>query len=409
MKKLLSLFTAALLAVSISIPLTTNITAFASEYSQNGFTLTYTISGSNALITDCSGSGTSLVIPELIAGFTVSSIEKNAFDECSTLTSITIPNGVAAIKEKAFWNCSALKNVSIGSGLSEIGDYAFSACPALDSFTVSSDNSTFSAVKNMLYSKAGDSLICYAGSAAASIPEGTKNIKKAAFFGNSRLKSVQLPSSLSSIGEYAFSGCFNLGKVTIPLSVTSMGKGCFMNCSSLSMAVLGGGLKEVPEECFSMCTSLESVNIPSSITKIGAQAFFSCAKLSGVYIPITVTSIGTDAVGTKHDIRSQKNIPIKGFYISGSIKSTASAYAASAGVDFLDFANIPFGDVDGNGVVNAVDASLVLSEYANTAVGKPVSFTFYQLTTGDFNSDGSVNAVDASLILALYAKNATGR
>lgn len=401
--------TAAICTAALIFPSAISLTASAAEYSADGYTLTYTISGSSAVITDYSGTVTSLTIPSSVGGYTVTAIDSEAFAEVSGLTDVTIPDSVTSIDERAFWNCKSLKNVFLGSGVSQIGTYAFSACPRLDSFSVSASNSTYTAVNGMLYSYDGSTLISYAGGSSADVPEGTKTIGKAAFFGNSALNSVKLPSGLTSIGDYAFSGCFSLGKVSVPLTVTSLGKGSFMNCSVLTEVTLGAGLRDIPEECFSMCTSLESIYISSNITKIGAGAFFSCQKLAGIYIPASVVSIGTDAVGTHYNIRTGKNEPFKDFYITGDRGSAAHKYAIATGFDFIDSMTPPYGDVDADGYVNAVDASLVLTEYAKTATGNPSTLTFYERTAADYNCDGAINALDASLILTEYAENATNQ
>ncbi|MCD7891255.1 MAG: leucine-rich repeat protein [Ruminococcus sp.] len=405
MKKLLSLFTAFSMA-AIAIHGFTPARARAASYTVGSYTLTYTVSGTTAAVTDCSGSGTSLEIPEAIGSYTVASISSNAFAELSGLIDVTIPDSVVSIGEYSFWNCAALTSVSIGSGTAEIGSYAFSACPRLASISVSSSNSTYTSVSGMLYSKDETSLICYAGGNTAVLPENTLTIGKAAFFCNTTLESVTLPSSLTSIGDYAFSGCFTLGKISIPISVTSMGKGCFMNCTSLTQAVLGAGLNEIPEECFSSCTAIETLNIPTSIETIGDSAFYGCHKITGLYIPATVLSLGEYSIGIRYNIRSGKNEPISGFYISGNTGSAAEKYAKSNGIDFLDFSSIPYGDTDGSGNVDAIDASMVLAEYARTATNSASEFTFYQTTVSDFNGDSIIDAVDASLILSYYAKNA---
>lgn len=68
-----------------------------------------------------------LVIPEQVPGmgYPVTGIGNGAFYECTSLTSVTIPNGVTSIGEYAFAGCTGLKSVSIPGSVEEIKQYAF--------------------------------------------------------------------------------------------------------------------------------------------------------------------------------------------------------------------------------------------------------------------------------------------
>lgn len=65
------------------------------------------------------------------------------------------------------------------------------------------------------------------------------------------------------------------------------------------------------------------------------------------------------------------------------------------------------GDIDGNYVIDAYDASVILSAYSMISTGSPHSLTEKQLECADYNCDGFIDALDASAVLAYYAKNAT--
>lgn len=65
-------------------------------------------------------------------------------------------------------------------------------------------------------------------------------------------------------------------------------------------------------------------------------------------------------------------------------------------------------DVNFDGVINAVDASMVLSEYARTSAGLEPTFTHTQVYVADTDYDGQVTAVDASRILKTYSQASAG-
>ena len=137
----------------------------------------------------------------IIFDATVTSIGYQAFNNCSSLTSVTIPNSVTSIGNNAFYDCSSLTSVTIGNSVTEIGWYAFFSCDSLTSIT---------------------------------IPDSVTKIGYMTFSGCSSLTSVTIGNSVTSIGHYAFYYCSSLTSVTIPDSVTSIGEYAFCKCSSLT-------------------------------------------------------------------------------------------------------------------------------------------------------------------------------
>ena len=208
-----------------------------------------------------------------------------AFEDCSGLTSLTIPSGVTSIGIGAFGDCSGLTSLTIPSGVTSIGNWAFSDCSRLTSLIIPSGVTEIgkSAFANC------------SGLTSLTIPSGVTSISGWAFSGCSGLTSLTIPSGVTSIGELAFEDCSGLTSLTLPSSVTSIDQGAFYGCSGLTSLTIPSGVTSISQGAFLYCRGLTSLTIPSGVTSIGWYAFYDCSGLTSIYVyPENLPELGTD-------------------------------------------------------------------------------------------------------------------
>lgn len=224
--------------------------------------------------------------------FTGVTSTENVFDGCSKLTHITIPDNITTLG--TFLNCTALTTVELPSGLASLPAQCFAGCSSLKDVTLPQGITTI---------PIGAFLNCLALT-TLEVPSSITSIGRCAFAGCTVLAGIELPTGLKSVGHYAFSSCTAITSMEFPASVTSLGEGTFAVCEALSSVVLPEDLTVLPAFCFEECTSLSSVTWPSALTTIGNHAFMSCDFSGSDYalrLPETVTSIGSLAFGNlKH-------------------------------------------------------------------------------------------------------------
>ncbi len=220
--------------------------------------------------------------------YSVTSIGILAFQGCTGLTSVTIPNSITSIGGVAFSGCSGLNEVTIPNSVTEIGETAFQGCTGLTEVNYNAENCT--------------------SMGSSDYPVFRKC---------SNLKIINIGNKVKKIPSYAFNGCTALTSVTIPNSVNKIGSSAFEdtgwydnqangilyldNCclgykgnKPTGTLTLKKGTRLIADEAFLLCIDLTSVTIPNSVTYIGSDAF-SWTGLTEIAIPNSVTEIGEGA------------------------------------------------------------------------------------------------------------------
>ena len=273
--------------------------------------------------------------------YSVFRIGSSAFESCSSLTSVTIGNGVTEIDTYAFYECTALTNLIIPNSVTEIGWMAF-ASSGLTSVTIGSGvtkiywgafNCNLTSVTCLSYYPPviDDAWGDYGSVWPAFIdetltdgtlyvPSGSVNAYRNAHGWCDFANIVGINYSFEVDGIYyriidAINNTVSVtnrddsynsysGNVTIPssvtyngttYSVTTIGSYAFYLCDGLTSVTIPTSVTTISYSAFSLCTSLTSVTIPSTVTSIYSSTFAGCSRLTNVSIPNTVTNIGNYA------------------------------------------------------------------------------------------------------------------
>ena len=318
-------------------------------WSESGGTGThYQVTEIGSLAFDgCSGL-TSVKIPN-----SVTSIGMLAFNECSGLTSINIPNKMTSIEQFTFTNCRSLSSITIPNSVTSIGPYAFAWCTSLTSLTLSSN---------------------------------VESIMDNAFRGDSSLISLTIPSKVSVIGPYAFQECYGLTSMVVETGNKKYDSR--ENCNAIietatntlmagcQNTVIPNSVTSIGENAFYYCLTLTSIVIPSSVKSIGKRAFMDCCNLTTInsYIK-NVFETGEEAF--KYSQNATLYVP----------KGTVSAYRAKA--DWNRITNIVARtssyDVNSDGSVDISDVVTLVNAILSSSP---------MLESNDVNGDGQVDISD---------------
>ena len=241
--------------------------------------------------------------------YPVTTIGSSAFESCSNLQSVTLPNSITAINSSAFYYCTKLGSVNLPEGLTSISQYAFYKCN-LDTIIIPS---TVSSIGSKAFQGNATTSVTWlpvncsiSSDDSAPFYSTSSQIKSFTFGPNvevipaylckymSLLDTVVLPPSVRSLGQCAFMYCTSLKSINLPVTQKTLPVSFFEGCSSLESIELPATLTKISTYAFYGCTKLANVNLHEGLTSIEQSAFYNC-KLTSVTIPSTMTSIGNGA------------------------------------------------------------------------------------------------------------------
>lgn len=232
-----------------------------------------------------------IVLPE-----GVTTIGREAFRSCSSLSHIDLPEGVTTIGHGTFSGCEKLSNVTLPNSLTTIEDFAFEYCTSLRSVTIPNSVNTVDApfygcsslsdikVPDYLYET---SIFSGTGITDITVPEGTTVV--GSFADCTKLASITFPEGIKALTD--FSGCSSLRAIDIPDGVSVIGSALFRGCANLTKVTIPNSVVSLEWFAFSDCSSLTRITIPNHIATISSGAFSGCSLLTNVTLGSGVASI----------------------------------------------------------------------------------------------------------------------
>jgi len=316
----------------------------------------YTTADGAITITGYSGPGGKVGIPSAINGVPVVAIGAQSFYGQTSLSSLTISNGIGSIGSYAFFGCANLTNVDFPNSLTNLGDQVFASCTGLTSVSlpgsvtnlgdvpfylcsglkvinVAPTNPAYSSVTGVLFDKTQSKLLEGPGKIAGNyvVPGSVTEIGDNAFWECTGLTGITIPNNVIVIEGGAVGYCGGLTNLNIPASATNIGVWAFYGCSNLTAInvntnnpvfssvngilfdrnratliqfpagsatnsyTIPNSVTQLAQSAFSYCANLTNVTIPASVNDIEERAFEYCSSLAAIVVPDTVTNLGDQA------------------------------------------------------------------------------------------------------------------
>ncbi len=212
-------------------------------------------------------------LAEVKMGKNVQKIGYAAFYECAGLTSLTLPEKLDESMDGVWINayCDNLTTIIVPKGAQYVPEYSVNA-ESIAQIKVEEGNAKYFDDGGVLYMLDDDGRIVLhtfpesKADASYTVLDGTKEIRKNAFYGIKTLISVSLPDSLEVIGDDAFRYCTALAEVKMGKNVQKIGYAAFYECDGLTSLTLPEKLDESMNDVWinAYCDKLTTVIVPKN-------------------------------------------------------------------------------------------------------------------------------------------------
>lgn len=244
----------------------------------------------------------------------VTYIKGEAFRDCTNLTSVTLPDTMAWIGSSAFEGCTSLKNITFGSTLISIDTEAFEGCTSLGD-VILPDSMTFIGSSAFYQAGTGRTFDCpasgvtYGSNALYNVRFDAVHIGSDADLSDTQIMNaayvynLTIDAGCTALGESFFNGYNATDEngdydttpvtVTLPDTIETIGQNAFAYRKGLTEINIGGAVT-LGTRAFEE-TGLTSIIVPGGVKEIPERCFTDCSDLGEIILQEGVETVGENA------------------------------------------------------------------------------------------------------------------